>query len=644
MELNREQQEIIAATEGVKLVVSGPGTGKTTTITHFLAKLLATGKARPEQILAVTFTNKAAREMRNRVKELTGVTPDVFTIHSFARRVLVSFPPPGYTSGFSMLENETPLIKNLLKRTNPNMHPQEAKEIMTLARNSRDNALLTKHNLVQFYNLYMQQLKRSNMMDFDGLLTWCVSTFEKNPLALQEFSKKYRYLLVDEFQDTSRLQYALLLPLAKATGNLLCVGDYDQSIYSFRGADVNLILNLERDFPNLATHYLKENYRCTKKIVRAANALIVNNKKRLPKPHLTNRPQGEPITRKGFANVFQEAEYVAQEIATGKKTGTTWADFAVLYRVNNQNIPLAKILSEKSIPFQVVGDEDYFDLKEIKNILCFYKLILNPKDQEAQAEVLNVLGNLGHKRVNLGEVVEALAKGKNLIGIYTAILEDTGMKLHLASNNSQAGLKALENVLELESILADFGDKGIEPFLEFTRIARSSDSDDAVNLLTIHKAKGLEFDTVFIIGVDEDMIPYYQNQSGEGLEEERRMFYVAITRAKNRVHLTYPRERQLQRKKAKTSPSRFLGELRLEQERFIPTSVANVRNVAAAVHHQPDYKAEALSSRKANPQGPWRDSSGNRWGICKRCSQFTRDWWSLDGATNMCECNDCKFK
>ena len=643
--LNQEQKRIIKDTEGIKLVISGPGTGKTTTVTHFLANLLAAGKARAEEVLAVTFTVKAAREMRERVRILTGKRTDVLTIHSFARRVLCAFPPKGFTADFTIIDEkqEWRLIKRLLAAEKLDMHPQAVREIFTLARNTRDNALLEKNKLSALYNAYMQELRGNNAMDFDALLTWGVWTFANNPVALNQYRNKYRYLLIDEFQDTSQLQYALLRPLV--TGNLLCVGDYDQSIYGFRGADVNLILNLEKDFPGLATHYLKENYRCTQKIVKAANALIVNNTKRRPKPHLTNRPEGERIIRKSCANPITEAEYVASEIqAAGQKDGAKWASIAVLYRNNILSIPIAKVFMEKKIPFQVVGDRDYFDLPEIKNILCFFRLLAEPDNLEAKGDVISVLSNLriSSSRARLPSIMKSLAGQGDLTGTYTAILEQTGMLKELERNTSQAGLKALANVEELKNVLADFRNKKLEDFLDYTEEARSSLSDDAVNLLTIHKAKGLEFDTVFIIGVDDKTIPFFQNQGREEIEEERRLLYVALTRAKNSLYLTYPRERTVKERKLRLYPSRFLRELKLEMGAI--SSVTIKGNINAFYQGRPDYEAEAEASRKENPQGPWKDSSGNRWGICKRCSKFTRDWWSLDGDTNMCECNDCRYQ
>lgn len=646
--LNKEQKKIIANTEGVKLVISGPGTGKTTTVTHFLANLLATKKASPEQVLAVTFTVKAAREMRDRVEELTGERPDVLTIHSFAQRVLRAFPPKEFTADFVIIDErqEWRLIRRLIKEANLDLHPQVVREILTLARNTRDNDLLERNQLAALYRNYMLELQHKNAMDFDALLTYAAWTFENNPTASEQYNNKYRYLLIDEFQDVSRLQYVLLRSLVGE--NLLCVGDYDQSIYRFRGADVNLILNLEKDFPGLTTHYLKENYRCSQKIVAAANALIDNNKQRQPKPHFTNRPVGEKVIRKSCANSNAEAEYVAREIqAANMKRGVKWASIAVLYRNNILSIPIAKVLMEKKIPFQVVGDRDYFDLPEINNILCFFRLLAEPDNPVAKGDVISALSNLGVEdfKAKLPSFLESLAQQKELTGVYTAILEETGMREILQRNNSQAGIKAMANVEELKNLLADFKNKGLEDFLSFTEKTRSSENDNAVKLLTIHKAKGLEFETVFIIGLDDRTIPHFKNRGWEEIEEERRLLYVAVTRAKDRLYLTYPRQRIVKERKQRLAPSRFLKEFKLEQEAMKDIIAAPIEsNTRAIFKGWPDYEAEAKASREENPQGPWKDSSGNSWGVCRHCAKFTRDWWSFDGSTNSCECNDCRYK
>lgn len=306
------------------------------------------------------------------------------------------------------------------------MHPQAVKEVLALARNTRDMSMLDKHNLTKFYNAYMLELRKRNAMDFDALLTWSVWTFENNSAALDCYCSKYRYILVDEFQDISKLQYSLLLPLARASGNLLCVGDYDQSIYRFRGADVNLILNLENDFPGLTTHYLKQNYRSTKRIVKAANNLIVNNRNRRPKPHLTHRPEGDMVIRKPCADPKGEAEYVAKEIlAARKKSNADWSGFAVLYRINSLSIPLTKVLTAKKIPYKIVGDQDYFDLPEIKNILCFFRLIQEPDNPEVRTDAISVLYNLGQTKSSLAGLMEKLTAQQELDAIYNIVLNET---------------------------------------------------------------------------------------------------------------------------------------------------------------------------------------------------------------------------
>jgi len=643
--LNPQQQKIVEDTQGIKLVVSGPGTGKTTTVTHYLAQILRSGKALPQQILAVTFTVKAAAEMRNRVRNLTGSTPDVSTIHAFALKVLREHPPKGFTKDFIVLRDEDALINKTMAKYSLKLNPQEVKEKMALARNTRNRSLLGP-GLSEFYDLYMKALTQNNTLDFDALLSWCLWTFENNSSVLEQYSKQYHYLLVDEFQDTSTLQYELLKPLAQACGNMLCVGDYDQSIYGFRGADVNIMLNLATDFPKLKTYYLEENYRCTKAIVESANNLIQNNKQRLPKPHWSSRINGQPVFRRSFLNAEKEAEFVVNRIRSGKKDGN-WSDFAVLYRIHNLSAVIIKKLVHENIPYQVVGDKDYFDLQEIKNILFFFRLMANPNSEELNSETASFLRQLGiaNPRQVLEDLLAQLFSLTDFVEIYHEILNSTGYLVHLERNQSQQGLQRLEDVKELESFLAGFKGSRLNEFVEFVDRAHTTKNRDAVNLVTIHSAKGMEFDTVFVVGVDDGTLPHFSARGREDTEEERRMLYVAITRAKNGLYVTYPKARVSQGKRYNLRPSRFLKELDSAEDLdvskskppvFIPVALPNMKTTESL-------RAEAEAARTANPAGPWLDSSGNRWAVCMHCSTLTRDWWSLDGNTNICKCNNCKY-
>lgn len=636
MELNTQQQEIIQNTQGTKLVIAGPGTGKTTTISHYLAKILKEQKAAPQEILAVTFTVKAARELRERVYKLTGQTPVAGTIHAFALSLLRKNPPPGYNPDFRVLEPEEEyrFIRQALSRCNLKNHPQEAKEKLTLSRNTRERAELDA-SLPGFYLAYMKELQRANAMDFDALLTRAVHTLENTPDQAQ-----YKYILVDEFQDTTRLQYDLIKPLAETSGNLLCVGDYDQSIYMFRGSDISIILNLQRDFPKLKTYFLEENYRCSQQIVAAANALIAHNSYRKQKPHWTKNPAREMVTLRRFPTAKDEAHSVAKTIATLKAQGHPLSEIAVLYRVHTHNLELVRTLAEAEIPYQVIGDKDFFDLPEIKAITNLFRLAASPGPQEAR-EAIAALTRMGARatRDSLAQLQPEL-KGSPL-EIYHKILTLTGYIAHLEANQSQQGLKRLENVQELESFLTEFQDRPLQEFLDLTDLLHGDKDKDAVNLVTIHSAKGLEFDTVFIIGLDDGTLPHFLAKESGEIEEERRMLYVALTRARARLNLSYPKERTVQGKTIELKESRFINELDLTR--------ANAYTAPKVIPipfnpRKEQLKQEALTSKNQNPQGPWKDSTGNRWGICSACGEFTRDWWTLDGKTNSCHCNACKYK
>ena len=650
MTLNAQQLKITEQTEGAKLVIAGPGTGKTTTVCHFLAKIISNG-APPDQILAVTFTVKAAREMKSRVYKLSGQDPHVDTIHAFALQVLRKYPPPGFTEDFTVLsqDDEFKLLKHAIVRCKLSTHPQEIREKMSIARNTRNRAVLDA-SLSGFYDSYMTELKRRNAMDFDAMLTWCLWTFENNPLALKDFSDKYKFLLVDEFQDTSKLQYDILRLLAQTWGNILCVGDYDQSIYSFRGADVSIILNMENDFPNLQTFYLEQNYRCTKTIVSAANALISKNVRRKPKPHWTENDQGEQILQKVFSTAAEEANFVAETIADLHARGADLGDFAVLYRVHTQGLEITKSLVDKGLSYKIIGDKDYFDLQEIKNLLYFFKLAANPNDQDLMAQGLRFLGRIGAQKPKqvMEQLLAELVVQGDPVEMLQIIMEGTGYIKFLEKNTSQSGILALDNVKEMESVLAGFRDKGLAEFLAFTDRAHGVAEQDAINLLSIHASKGLEFPTVFVIGLNEGTLPHFKAQDPDEVEEERRMLYVAISRASQQLFITYPQERLAHGKSKSLRKSRFIGELYLTRANNISYPKKDLEASGPILRYSLNskevLKAEAETQRKANPPGPWRDSSGNRWGVCQSCGEFTKDWWSFDGKTNKCKCNDCRYR
>lgn len=598
--LNPEQRRVMQHTNGAILVISGPGTGKTTTIQHYITELITNKKIKPEEILAVTFTNKAADEMKVRVKKLTGIKPCISTLHAFAASVLRKFPPKGYNREFQIADDRTQflLTLKLIKMLGINEHPRYILERLTLARNLRNKKILQEDNLEEFYRLYMKDLMTEGYIDYDGLLTWCYFIFENNPFAREFFQEKFKHVVVDEFQDISPIQYLLLCHLVQKQRNLLAVGDFDQSIYKFRGADVNIMLNLQKDFPELKTLFLERNYRSTSHIIQSANKLIKNNSRRKDKPLWTENKQGEKPQILQFTDGYQEAEEIAKTIKEGIKRGGKFADYAILYRIHILSRSFEEVFSTWQIPYQIVGGVGYYQRTEIQNMISFFKLIKEPDNFVALQKVMHFLaqckGNkpkfVGLKNIDglslsmlsqfttedyirdLPRQISQCGEKNKLAAIYDLILDYTGYLVFLRKDKSTEGEKRLENVEELRSVLYFFDKNGktMDDFLSFVETTGTEkDAEDAVKLMTVHGAKGLEFDTVFVVGSEKGMFPYYNNsEKDEDIEEERRLFYVAVTRPKNMLYITYPLKRTLKGKEINLYPSPFINEM--ESKPFKP--------------------------------------------------------------------------
>lgn len=593
LKLNPQQLKVVSKVQGAILVVSGPGTGKTTTIKHYIINLLKKGYVSPEKILAVTFTNRAAEEMKERISTYVDKLPYFATIHSFAASVLRKFPPPNYTSDFSIADEalQFRLIKRIAKNLTIDEHPRYLLEKMTLARNTRDKNILKTDNLELLYKIYMQEMRKENYIDYDGLLTWCNYILNKSAKALKYYQDRYKYVIVDEFQDISPIQYDILYKIVAKKGNFLAVGDFDQSIYKFRGADVNIMLNLEKDFPNLQTLYLEENYRSTPNIIKNANNLINNNKQRKKKDLWTKRKKGEDPFIYSAKNEYEEGEKIAKIILSQIKKGKKFSDFAILYRVHYLSKTFEEIFTSLQIPYNIIGGVGFFSRLEIKNIIAFLKLVKNPRDWEAFDRAIKMLYLSLGSRINFN-LQEALFNGltpmeytqyakeefiryfpnfilelsqkASLYDIYNRILEYTHYVDFLKKDKSSFGKKQLENVEEMASVLLNFdkNNKNINDLLAFVENTQKDIKDvDSVKLMTVHSAKGLEFDTVFLVGAEKSMFPHFNN---ENIEEERRLFYVALTRAKNNLYISYPLERIIKGKKSRRNPSEFINELNLK--------------------------------------------------------------------------------
>nr|WP_257790978.1 UvrD-helicase domain-containing protein [Candidatus Formimonas warabiya] len=589
--LNRQQLNIVSNPCGQLLIVSGPGTGKTGTLVSLISEILLSGQAKAEQIMAVTFTNRAAGEMRERIKNNVGEKVYVATLHSFAAQVLRNYPPPGFTADFRIIDesHQYALVNQIKKELNQQDHPAYIIEKLTLACNLRSREILEELHLQDFYRQYCAYKRQNNALDYDDLLLWCAFVFEKYGEALDHYRNRFSFLLVDEYQDINPVQHAILKSLARDRGNIVAVGDFDQAIYGFRGADVNIMLNFQRDFPNCKTYFLEQNYRSTQEIVAAANRLIRNNQNRREKPLWTAREAGNPIMVLSFANAEEEACQVVDVIREGVQGGKKYGDFAVLYRINILSRVYEEVFSSLGIPYQVFGGPGFFQRNEIQNILSFYRLCQNPEDQRALAKAASlvamihgddpkkaglVMGKAGRKPDPvwadqslhaLRPVLEKLRQLNNLEEIYDLVLDHTGYLDYLKQNRSTEGLRRLENVEELRSTLVQFGQTGksLDDFLLLVDQVHAEKSLDTVKLMTSHAAKGMEFDTVFIVEAEEGMFPHYNAETEAQQEEERRLFYVSLTRAKNNLFILHTRTRISKGKTIRVTPSPFIQELDL---------------------------------------------------------------------------------
>jgi len=628
--LNPEQRRAVEQTDGPVLVMAGAGSGKTRVLTHRIAYLIAERKATPWNILAITFTNKAAREMQERVEQLVGPqAADIWvaTFHATCVRILRrDIGRIGYSSNFTILDSTDQLsvVKTCMKELNVDpgkFEPKAVQAEISFAKNElvsperyADKAGNPfQETVARVYAAYQKKLKSNNALDFDDLIMKTIELFREAPDVLEFFQNKFRYIHVDEYQDTNRAQYLLCRMLADKHRNICVVGDSDQSIYRWRGADIRNILNFERDYPEATAIYLERNYRSTANILDAANAVISHNAGRKPKKLWTDRGPGAKLRLYVADSEHDEGYFVAGEILKNVRQGKTYADHAVLYRTNAQSRVIEEILIKSDIPYRIVGGIKFYDRKEIKDILAYLRLISNPDDDISLLRVINVpkrgigestieklsamaaergislfrllefpetLG-LGPKLRSAVQSFYAMIRNLNAMADYLSVteltehmLDMTGYREQLARENTIESRSRLENIDEFLSVTIDFEkrneDKSLVAFL--TDLALISDIDtldgqdgkteDAVVLMTMHSAKGLEFPVVFIVGMEEGVFPHSRALfDGEEMEEERRLAYVGMTRAEEQLHLSCARMRTLFGKTASNAPSRFLREI-----------------------------------------------------------------------------------
>ncbi|MEE8497864.1 MAG: DNA helicase PcrA [Acidimicrobiia bacterium] len=638
-ELNPSQREAVAATEGPLLVVAGAGSGKTRVLTYRIAYLIRELGVSPFSILAITFTNKAANEMKERVGQLVGGVSRgmwVSTFHSACVRILRQHASLlGYRNAFSIYDeiDARRLVQYCVRDLDLDPKQFPPKGIRAAISNAKNELIdfesfaqqgsgLYHEKVADVYRLYQQRLLEASAMDFDDLLMVTVELLGAFPRVLDEYQDRFRYVLVDEYQDTNHAQYRLVQLLAAKHRNLCVVGDSDQSIYAFRGADVRNILEFERDYQDARVVVLDRNYRSTQTILDAANAVIANNRGRIPKHLWTDLGAGEPVTVYQAEDEHDEAAFIAERLGALEDVGKRLSDAAVFYRTHAQSRVLEEIFVRYAIPYQVIGGPKFYDRREVKDVMAYLRALANPSDEVAMKRIVNVpkrgvgATSIGHvdrfAEANGITYYEALERASEntrlsaraakqiaefvaLLGVLRvaaasgpraalqSVLDDTG---YLAEFEADGGLEALsraENLKELLSVAAEFEESGpmadlgdekwdelsgtrrLELFLEATSLVSDVDGMEesgAVTLMTLHNAKGLEFPVIFIAGMEEGVFPHMRSLGDpDQLEEERRLAYVGITRAQEHLYLTHATTRNLFGATNYNSPSRFLGEI-----------------------------------------------------------------------------------
>lgn len=615
-QLNSEQLKAVNHIDGPMLVLAGAGSGKTKVLTNRIARLIEEGVS-PSNILAITFTNKAAKEMKDRITRLVGVTAyniQISTFHSLGLKILKeNYSLLGYDKNFTIIDSDDVLtiIKKIMKELNLSKdyyNPREIKNKISSAKNAimsvEDFSKVEfDHKVVEVYKIYTKKLKQGNSVDFDDLLILPIKLFKTYPNVLEEYQDRYKYILIDEYQDTNEAQYTFSKILASKYRNIFVVGDNDQAIYAFRGANYKNILNFEKDYPEAKSVVLEENYRSTKTILNAANDVIKNNKERKSKNLWSNKPVGDKITYKLVGTEKEEASFVADEIKSLLEQGVKEEDIAVLYRTNAQSRVVEEYMLKKNIKYRVVGSFYFYNRKEIKDLLCYLRLISNHKDDVSLLRIINTpKRGIGEKTIdNLttlaveqsSSIYEAITSGKelafkNLIEELTEesktlsltelvedILEKSGIKKELSSSKLLEDEIRLENLNEFKGVTKSYeeeqGSATLEDFLDeislVSDLAEHQDGSNRVSLMTVHSVKGLEYDYVFIVGMEEGIFPHYNainDGSQSAIEEERRLCYVAITRAKKKLYILAAKSRMLFGNTNINKPSRFIEEINKE--------------------------------------------------------------------------------
>lgn len=614
-ELNDKQYEAVTATEGPSLIIAGAGSGKTKVLTTKIAFLIEEKNVDPYNILAITFTNKAAKEMKDRVFTLIGDTAkyiQVSTFHSFGLRLLRdNCEVLGYDRNFVIMDSDDSLtvVKKILKDANydPKVYnPRAIRNKISSCKNELMTPLMYEKYatseyekiILEVYEKYEKKLKQNNSVDFDDLLILPIKLFRENPSILEKYQERFKHILIDEYQDTNEAQYVLTKLLSAKYRNIMVVGDDSQSIYSFRGANYRNILNFEKDYKEAKTIMLEQNYRSTSTILDAANGVIKHNREKKDKNLWTNNGVGEKIKYYRAFNERDEAQYAIRKIKELVNKEVSYKDIAILYRTNAQSRILEEEMLKENLPYRVVGSFYFYNRKEIKDLIAYLRLIHNYKDNVSLTRIINTpkrgiglksIENLTIKADNEGiSMYEAITGGKELAfkntiedlkkvsesitltELIDKVLDATGMREELEKEKSLDSEIRLENLEEFKSITKAFEEKegliSLEDFLlEISLVSdveEYKEDDNRISLMTIHSVKGLEFEHVFIVGLEEGIFPHINSlMETSELEEERRLCYVAITRAKKDLHIVNTRRRTLFGKEQVNPPSRFISEI-----------------------------------------------------------------------------------
>ena len=676
-QLNDAQRQAVEYIDGPELVIAGAGSGKTRVLTYKIAYLLQQG-VKAHQILALTFTNKAAREMKDRIIKLVPAADARYlrmgTFHSICARILrTESEQLGYTHEFTIYDtsDSKSLLKKILKAKQLDdkvYKPNTVLGRISMAKNNlispeqyaNDGDIRKMDNEARLYQMaevyasYQNQLKASNAMDFDDLLVNMYQLLRDNPDTCKKYQNAFEYVLVDEYQDTNYVQYLLVKLLAEPQNRICVVGDDAQSIYSFRGADIRNILGFQRDYANAKLYKLEQNYRSTQNIVNAANSLIRHNRNQIQKDVYSEKDQGTKVDLSSYATDRDEATAVAQSIATYHRKGANYDNFAILYRTNAQSRAFENELRKRNLPYRIYGGTSFYQRKEIKDAIAYFRLIINPKDDEALLRVINfpargigdttlgkiadtaakfqvcmmdvvahpmesalpVQGAAAKKLIQFADLITRLSDDADKLDAYDfadQVMMQSGMRTASLLDTTPEGIDRAQNLQELMAAIREFVEQRIQEGISFTPITdflaevslltdqdeNLSDKTPRVTLMTIHAAKGLEFPYIYIGGMEENLFPSQHCVKPAEIEEERRLLYVAITRAMECCHLSYAKQRFRNGMISFTSPSRFLNDID--------------RNYLSVIASEP-----ASNSRPLWANNTWGDSED-------RYSQ-TNDW------------------